>query len=77
VEWVDFCRVNCVLPGFVDTNIMAYASKKMREKWLELVPGRRFSSSFEMKGVCFLSPYLTCTTWTDGMLEPTSSEITV
>ncbi|OGM51034.1 hypothetical protein ABOM_000014 [Aspergillus bombycis] len=55
VEWVDFCRVNCVSPGYVETKIMEYASKDMLEKWKSQIPARRFASPYELKGV-----YLFC-----------------
>ncbi|KAJ5737914.1 oxidoreductase [Penicillium malachiteum] len=55
VEWVDFCRVNCVSPGYVKTQIMNYASKEMLDTWLSQIPVRRFASPYELKGV-----YLFC-----------------
>ncbi|KAJ5307063.1 hypothetical protein PENANT_c003G01276 [Penicillium antarcticum] len=55
VEWVDFCRVNCVSPGYIQTQIMEYASKEVLDKWLEQIPARRFASPYELKGV-----YLFC-----------------
>ncbi|KAL4967847.1 uncharacterized protein BDV14DRAFT_206996 [Aspergillus stella-maris] len=55
VEWVDFCRVNCVSPGYTQTQIMEYASKDMLDKWLVQIPARRFASPYELKGV-----YLFC-----------------
>lgn len=51
VEWVDFCRVNCVSPGYTQTQIMEYASKEMLDKWLAQIPARRFASPYELKGV--------------------------
>ncbi|KAJ5403625.1 hypothetical protein N7509_003496 [Penicillium cosmopolitanum] len=55
VEWVDFCRVNCVSPGYTQTQIMEYASKDMLSKWLGQIPARRFASPYELKGA-----YLFC-----------------
>lgn len=51
VEWVDFCRVNCVSPGYTQTKIMEYASQEMLDKWRNQVPARRFASPYELKGV--------------------------
>lgn len=51
VEWVDFCRVNSVSPGYTQTDILNFASQEMREEWLRSTPGRRFASPYEMKGV--------------------------
>ncbi|KAJ5877235.1 hypothetical protein N7455_000700 [Penicillium solitum] len=55
VEWVDFCRVNSVSPGYIQTQIMEYASKEMLDKWLGQIPARRFASPYELKGA-----YLFC-----------------
>ncbi|KAE8154859.1 oxidoreductase [Aspergillus avenaceus] len=55
VEWVDFCRVNCVSPGYIQTHMTEYASTDMRETWLGQIPARRFASAYELKGV-----YLFC-----------------
>ncbi|PYI06986.1 oxidoreductase [Aspergillus sclerotiicarbonarius CBS 121057] len=55
VEWVDFCRVNCVSPGYVETHMLQYASPDMQDKWLGQVPAKRFASPYELKGV-----YLFC-----------------
>lgn len=51
VEWVGFCRVNCVSPGYIQTQIMEYASKNVLDKWLGQIPARRFASPYELKGV--------------------------
>jgi NAD(P)-dependent dehydrogenase (short-subunit alcohol dehydrogenase family) len=51
VEWVDFCWVNCVSPGYIQTQIMEYASKEVLERWLDQIPARRFASPYELKGV--------------------------
>ncbi|KAJ5977400.1 hypothetical protein N7501_000742 [Penicillium viridicatum] len=40
VEWVDFCRVNSVSPGYIQTQIMEYAPKEMLDKWLGQIPAR-------------------------------------
>ncbi|KAJ5602093.1 hypothetical protein N7510_011627 [Penicillium lagena] len=55
VEWVNFCRVNCVSPGYIQTQIMEYASEDVLNKWLSQIPARRFASPYELKGV-----YLFC-----------------
>ncbi|CAG8210883.1 unnamed protein product [Penicillium salamii] len=55
VEWVDFCRVNAVSPGYIQTQIMEYAPQEMLDIWLSQIPARRFASPYELKGV-----YLFC-----------------
>ncbi|CAI7596243.1 unnamed protein product [Penicillium viridicatum] len=55
VEWVDFCRVNSVSPGYIQTQIMEYAPTEMLDKWLGQIPARRFASPYELKGA-----YLFC-----------------
>lgn len=51
VEWVDFCRVNCISPGFIATEILDIHPKEWREKWLDMVPARRMAATYELKGV--------------------------
>jgi NAD(P)-dependent dehydrogenase (short-subunit alcohol dehydrogenase family) len=62
VEWVDFCRVNCVSPGYIQTQIMEYASQEMLDKWRNQIPARRFASPYELKGVGVQSNPLTIDT---------------
>lgn len=52
VEWVDFCRVNCISPGFIATEILDHHPKEWREKWNEMIPARRMAQTYELKGVC-------------------------
>lgn len=56
VEWVDFCRVNCISPGFIETDILDIHPKEWREKWYSMVPAQRFADAYELKGVSF--PFL-------------------
>ncbi|KAL2005424.1 hypothetical protein VTN00DRAFT_2635 [Thermoascus crustaceus] len=50
VEWVDFCRVNCISPGFIVTDILDIHPKEWRETWHDMVPARRFADAYELKG---------------------------
>ncbi|OJJ53668.1 hypothetical protein ASPSYDRAFT_50445 [Aspergillus sydowii CBS 593.65] len=50
VEWVDFCRVNCISPGFIATEILDHHPKEWREKWNEMIPARRMAQTYELKG---------------------------
>lgn len=51
VEWVEFCRVNCVSPGYVQTKMIEHTPKATRDKWLSQIPARRFACPYELKGV--------------------------
>lgn len=51
VEWVDFCRVNCISPGFIATDILDIHRKEWRDKWLSMVPAQRMAECYELKGV--------------------------
>jgi NAD(P)-dependent dehydrogenase (short-subunit alcohol dehydrogenase family) len=50
---VDFCRVNCISPGFIETDILDIHPKEWREKWYSMVPAQRFADTYELKGVSF------------------------
>ncbi|KAM0094575.1 hypothetical protein ACP6JD_002044 [Aspergillus fumigatus] len=50
VEWVDFCRVNCISPGFIETDILDIHPKEWRERWYSMVPAQRFADAYELKG---------------------------
>ncbi|KAB8234308.1 SDR family oxidoreductase [Aspergillus alliaceus] len=50
VEWVDFCRVNCISPGFIATDILDIHPKEWREKWFDMIPAKRMAEAYELKG---------------------------
>ncbi len=50
VEWVDFARVNCVSPGYVNTEMVASFPKDWLAKWLSINPAQRNCSPYELKG---------------------------
>ncbi|KOS18845.1 putative NADP-dependent mannitol dehydrogenase [Escovopsis weberi] len=50
VEWVDFARVNCVSPGFIETDMIATLPKEWSDAWRTMVPGVRFADPAELKG---------------------------
>ncbi|KAL1862275.1 hypothetical protein Plec18170_001100 [Paecilomyces lecythidis] len=50
VEWVDFCRVNCISPGFIATDILDIHPVEWREKWLSMIPANRMAQTYELKG---------------------------
>lgn len=51
VEWVDFCRVNCVSPGFIATDMLSVHPEEWRKQWFEMIPARRLCDPYELKGV--------------------------
>jgi sorbose reductase len=52
VEWVDFCRVNCVSPGFIATDMLSVHPEEWRKKWFSMIPANRLCDPYELKGVC-------------------------
>ncbi|KAL4929749.1 SDR family oxidoreductase [Aspergillus undulatus] len=50
VEWVDICRVNCISPGFIATEILDHHPKEWREKWFDMIPAKRMAQTYELKG---------------------------
>lgn len=54
VEWVDFATVNCISPGFIDTDMLSVHPQEWRDKWFEMIPGRRLCKTAELKGVSFV-----------------------
>ncbi|RDW80938.1 oxidoreductase-6 [Coleophoma crateriformis] len=50
VEWVDFCRVNCISPGFISTDMIATQPAEWNQKWYSMIPGNRFCDAYELKG---------------------------
>ncbi|KAI0008998.1 short chain dehydrogenase reductase [Xylariaceae sp. FL0662B] len=64
VEFVDFARVNCVSPGFIDTDILKVHPKEWRDKWFTMIPAQRLCKPAELKGTyvylaCDASSYMT------------------
>lgn len=51
VEWVDFCRVNCVSPGFIATDMLSVHPEEWRKKWFGMIPAQRLCDPYELKGV--------------------------
>lgn len=54
VEWVDFATVNCISPGFIDTDMLTVHPQEWRDKWFDMIPGRRLCKTPELKGVSFV-----------------------
>lgn len=51
VEWVDFARVNCVSPGFIETDMINGQPESYKKTWFLLIPGGRLCAPHELKGV--------------------------
>lgn len=51
VEWVDFCRVNCISPGYIATDMLDQLPQDWKDKWFQDVPARRMCAPYELKGV--------------------------
>ncbi|CAI6032714.1 unnamed protein product [Clonostachys chloroleuca] len=49
VEWVDFARVNCVSPGFIETEMLFVQPKERFDKWMDMIPGKRMAKAAELK----------------------------
>jgi sorbose reductase len=50
IEWVDFCRVNCLSPGYIRTDMTATNSKEMLDEWDHRTPAKRMAEPAELKG---------------------------
>ncbi|KAJ2981422.1 hypothetical protein NQ176_g2039 [Zarea fungicola] len=50
VEWTDFARVNCVSPGYIDTDMLLVHPEAWRNQWFSMIPGRRLCKASELKG---------------------------
>jgi sorbose reductase len=57
VEWTDFARVNCISPGFVETDILSIHPEEWRKKWFDMIPGARMAKAAELKSVIILRLY--------------------
>ncbi|TKX22629.1 NADP-dependent mannitol dehydrogenase-like protein 4 [Elsinoe australis] len=51
VEWVDFARVNCVSPGYINTEMITKQPEHLMNTWLSQVPGGRLAEPAELKAV--------------------------
>ena len=44
VEWADFARVNCISPGFIETDMLQTHPDESRKTWYSMVPAGDFVS---------------------------------
>lgn len=50
VEWTDLCKVNCISPGYIATDMIGDVRKDWYDEWLSRIPGGRMCSPYELKG---------------------------
>lgn len=51
VEWMSFCRINCISPGYIVTDMLDVLPEDWKRKWLADSPAGRFGETYELKGV--------------------------
>lgn len=68
VEWVDFARINYVVPGFIATDLLARFPVEWKLLWPDMMTAAvRLCETYELKGVSDmqasidLNDVLTCT----------------
>jgi len=71
VEWVDFCRVNPLSPGYIRTDMTAVNSQEMLNEWNYGTPAKRMADPAELKGgfLYLVSDASTNTTGIDLIIE--------
>jgi sorbose reductase len=50
-EWTDVCKVNCVSPGYIATDMIGSVRKDWTDEWLRRIPGGRMCAPHELKGI--------------------------
>ncbi|KAK9454007.1 oxidoreductase [Dipodascopsis uninucleata] len=50
VEWMTFARVNCVSPGYTETEMIHTHPQEWRDTWSNMIPAKRTAATYEMKG---------------------------
>lgn len=50
VEWSGFARVNCVSPGYIETDLLSVHPKEWRDRWFSMIPSNRMCQTYELKG---------------------------
>ncbi|KAK7211511.1 hypothetical protein V2G26_018689 [Clonostachys chloroleuca] len=50
IEWIDYCRINCISPGYIATEMVQYDPEEWKRQWLAETPNRRFGQPYELKG---------------------------
>jgi len=50
IEWMGFCRVNTLSPGYIKTDMTMLKDKEMLEEWDRRMPSKRMADPAELKG---------------------------
>jgi sorbose reductase len=51
IEWLGICRVNCISPGYIITEMIETIPEEIQKRWIDLTPSKRMGSPHELKGV--------------------------
>lgn len=49
-EWTSVCKVNCISPGYISTEMIETDNNGWAEEWLRRIPGGRMCSTHELRG---------------------------
>jgi sorbose reductase len=71
VEWIEFCRVNTLSPGYIETAMTGMVSKPVLDEWHRRIPAGRMGTPAELKGafLYLVSDASTYTTGTDLIVD--------
>ena len=70
VEWASFCRVNCISPGYVATEMVDVLPEDWKTAWLGQIPMKRMCQPTELKGVSSMFRILVyCSTQTYHIVQ--------
>lgn len=51
IEWLGICRVNCISPGYIATEMLDTVPQETQNIWVDLTPAKRMGAPYELKGV--------------------------
>ncbi|KAA8915943.1 hypothetical protein TRICI_001957 [Trichomonascus ciferrii] len=49
-EWTDVCKVNCISPGYISTEMIETDNNGWADEWLRRIPAGRTCSTHELRG---------------------------
>ncbi|ERS96174.1 hypothetical protein HMPREF1624_07710 [Sporothrix schenckii ATCC 58251] len=50
IEWLGTCRVNCISPGYIATEMLDSIPADTQKTWIDLTPAKRMGLAHELKG---------------------------
>ncbi|KAL1911098.1 hypothetical protein Sste5344_002896 [Sporothrix stenoceras] len=50
IEWLGTCRVNCISPGYIATEMIDSIPAETQKTWIGLTPSKRMGLTYELKG---------------------------